>query len=67
MAIGTKVIKKKKRTLSEQTYVVPIAKGLGLTIKRFLTNTGDKRRDCDDSSIRKRSANTRSVFVVYIA
>ncbi len=39
MAIGVKVLKKPKRTLAEQAYVPEIAKGLGLTMRRFFKNT----------------------------
>jgi NADH-quinone oxidoreductase subunit I len=38
MTIGVKVIKKPKRTLTEQIYVPEVAKGLGLTMSRFFKN-----------------------------
>ncbi|MDP3275368.1 MAG: NADH-quinone oxidoreductase subunit I [Deltaproteobacteria bacterium] len=37
---GTIVIKKPKRTLADQSYVVEITKGLGVTLKHFFKNFG---------------------------
>ena len=45
--IGVKVIQKPERTFLEQIYVPAAAKGLGLTIRRFLKNTFSKRENSD--------------------
>lgn len=47
MTATVKVITKPKRTLSEQSYLPELAKGLGMTMRRFFTNTilpKEKRR-----------------------
>lgn len=43
--MATYTIKKPKRTIAEQSYAVEAAKGLGVTIRRFLLNTFGKTEE----------------------
>ena len=40
MAAGVKVIKKPARTIAQQSYLVELAKGLGVTFKHFFRSWG---------------------------
>ena len=50
--IGVKVLKKPQRSLAEEAYVPEIAKGLGLTIGRFLKNTFAKQENKEIATVR---------------
>jgi NADH-quinone oxidoreductase subunit I len=52
MTAGVKVITKPKRTVSEQIYVPEIAKGLGVTMKRFFKNTFGKEENKEIATVR---------------
>jgi NADH-quinone oxidoreductase subunit I len=52
MAVKVKVIEKPKRTLSEQSYVPEITKGLGVTMSRFFTNTFGAEEDKKIATVR---------------
>ena len=52
MTIGVKVITKPKRTVAEQIYVPEIAKGLGVTMKRFFKNTFGDEKDNEIATVR---------------
>ena len=47
MTVTVKVIKKPKRTAMEQAYVPEIAKGLGITMRRFFKNTFTENNEID--------------------